>query len=314
MNILVAGGAGFIGSNLCTSLIKDGHKVVILDTLSTGSLANIRDLEDGTYTFVNDDVRTCDLGGIISIAIDVIINLACIASPKAYYKQPVDTLMTSVLGTKNLLDYALTQNAMLIQASTSEIYGDSNVDILEETYNGNVSCTGPRACYDEGKRAAETLCMDYIRTHKMDVRIIRIFNTYGSKMNSADGRAIPEFINKALKSESIEIYGSGNQTRSFMFIDDLIKAVKQLIKSDVCFDTPINIGNPYEEHTINELAGIIKTLTYSDVPVIHLSGLEDDPRKRKPSILKAERVLNWRPTINLKDGLCKTIQYFSQND
>ena len=142
MNILVAGGAGFIGSNLCASLIKDGHKVVILDNLSTGSLANIRDLEYGTYTFVNEDVRTCDLGGIISIAIDVIINLACIASPKAYYKQPVDTLMTSVLGTKNLLDYALTQNAMLIQASTSEIYGDPNVDILEETYNGNVSCTG----------------------------------------------------------------------------------------------------------------------------------------------------------------------------
>ena len=204
MNILVAGGAGFIGSNLCASLIKDGHKVVILDNLSTGSLANIRDLEYGTCTFVNEDVRTCDLGGIISIAIDVIINLACIASPKAYYKQPVDTLMTSVLGTKNLLDYALTQ-------------------------------------------AAETLCMDYIRTHKMDVRIIRIFNTYGPKMNSADGRAIPEFINKALKSESIEIYGSGDQTRSFMFIDDLIKAVKQLIKSDVRFDTPINIGNPYEE-------------------------------------------------------------------
>ena len=141
MNILVAGGAGFIGSNLCASLIKDGHKVVILDNLSTGSLANIRDLEYGTYTFVNEDVRTCDLGGIISIAIDVIINLACIASPKAYYKQPVDTLMTSVLGTKNLLDYALTQNAMLIQASTSEIYGDPNVDILEETYNGNVSCS-----------------------------------------------------------------------------------------------------------------------------------------------------------------------------
>lgn len=314
MNILVAGGAGFIGSNLCASLIKDGHKVVILDNLSTGSLANIRDLEYGTYTFVNEDVRTCDLGGIISIAIDVIINLACIASPKAYYKQPVDTLMTSVLGTKNLLDYALTQNAMLIQASTSEIYGDPNVDILEETYNGNVSCTGPRACYDEGKRAAETLCMDYIRTHKMDVRIIRIFNTYGPKMNSADGRAIPEFINKALKSESIEIYGSGDQTRSFMFIDDLIKAVKQLIKSDVHFDTPINIGNPYEEHTINELAGIIKTLTHSDVPVVHLSGLEDDPRKRKPSILKAERVISWKPTVSLKDGLCKTIQYFRQND
>ena len=199
-------------------------------------------------------------------------------------------------------------------ASTSEIYGDPNVDILEETYNGNVSCTGPRACYDEGKRAAETLCMDYIRTHKMDVRIIRIFNTYGPKMNSADGRAIPEFINKALKSESIEIYGSGDQTRSFMFIDDLIKAVKQLIKSDVRFDTPINIGNPYEEHTINELAGIIKTLTHSDVPVVHLSGLEDDPRKRKPSILKAERVISWKPTVSLKDGLCKTIQYFRQND
>lgn len=148
----------------------------------------------------------------------------------------------------------------------------------------------------------------------MDVRIIRIFNTYGPKMNSADGRAIPEFINKALKSESIEIYGSGDQTRSFMFIDDLIKAVKQLIKSDVRFDTPINIGNPYEEHTINELAGIIKTLTHSDVPVVHLSGLEDDPRKRKPSILKAERVISWKPTVSLKDGLCKTIQYFRQND
>ena len=312
-NILVAGGAGFIGSNLCEALIKSGHTVVCVDNFVTGDVRNLKNIiKSPSFTLIEDDITKPLLMGIKG-QFDVIVNLACIASPKHYSTWPIETLLTSVIGTKNLLDLAEKHSAFMIQASTSEVYGDPDIGVLDENYHGNVNPIGPRGCYDEGKRAAETLCMDYGRQKGVNVQIIRIFNTYGPNMASCDGRAIPEFICKALKDEPIEIYGDGYQTRSFMYISDLLEALMSLIEIGKVSTTPINVGNPDEEVSVFTVAKYIKDLTGSNSPITHLPALQDDPRCRKPSIIKAMELLNWCPKVSLQDGLTNTISYFRNN-
>lgn len=309
--ILVAGGAGFIGSNLCSVLVNRGDFIICLDNFLTGSKDNIKDLFSyRNFKLVEGDITDVNIFRHINIELDIIINLACIASPKAYYKYPIETLLTSVVGTRNLLDLTRRTGARLIQASTSEVYGDPDVNVLLENYNGNVNCTGPRACYDEGKRAAETLCVDYARIYNLCVQIVRIFNTYGPKMAYEDGRAIPEFICRALRNEEIRIFGSGDQTRSFMFISDLINALLVLIDSNNHPHGPFNIGNPNEEYSISNVAHIIKNLIKSDSQIIFHPKMEDDPRKRKPSIELFNKIYNWTPSVSIEEGLLRTIKYF----
>lgn len=312
-NILVAGGAGFIGSNLCEALITRGHAVVCLDNFVTGDVRNLKNvIKSSNFTLIEDDI-TKPLLMKTKGKFDVIVNLACIASPKHYSTWPIETLLTSVVGTKNLLELAEQHSAFLIQASTSEIYGDPDIAILGEDYHGNVNPIGPRGCYDEGKRAAETLCMDYARKKGTNVQIIRIFNTYGPNMALHDGRAIPEFICKALTDETIEIFGDGQQTRSFMYITDLLEAFIALIENGRVSSAPINVGNPNEEVSVSTVAQYIKDLTGSKSQITHLPALQDDPRCRKPSIVKAMELLNWSPKVSLKDGLAYTISYFRNN-
>lgn len=309
-HILVTGGAGFIGTNLCKRLLDKGKLVTCIDNLSTGKMDNVSLFAPySTYKFIEADIRDIDENDIPS-DVNFIINLACQASPQAYYKNPIDTLMTSVMGVKQMLDVATQRNIPILHSSTSEVYGDPEYDILDEDYHGNVSCTGTRACYDEGKRAAETLCMDYRRQFGTDVRIIRIFNTYGPYMQKNDGRAIPAFIDNVLHNKEIEVYGSGKQTRSFQYIDDLINAIEKIIFDNIKFDAPINIGNPNEEYTINELAEKISYILEKPVLINYSKELEDDPKKRRPNISKAKRLLNWQPKVSLNEGLLKTINYF----
>ncbi len=309
-HVLIPGGAGFIGSNLCRTLINKGIQVTCIDNLSTGKSDNVSCLfNSGLFHFIEADI--CNgIPETICDNIDCIINLAGIASPKYYYSMPINALLTSVVGTNNLLEYATEKRITLLHASTSEIYGDPAYDILQEEYNGNVSCTGLRSCYDEGKRAAETLCLDYHRKKGTDVRIIRIFNTYGPYMSAHDGRVIPEFINNALNGSNLEINGLGTQTRSFMYVEDLIKAILKYISLPVPVTGPINIGNPNEEHTIKELANIIIRLVGSKSAITFRDALEDDPKKRRPDIQKAVNFLKWGPTVDLETGLLKTIEYF----
>ena len=309
-NILVAGGAGFIGSNLCESLIARGHTVVCVDNFITGAIRNLTNvIKSSNFTLIEEDITKPILMETKG-KFDVIVNLACIASPKHYSTWPIETLLTSVIGTKNLLDLTEQHSAFLIQASTSEVYGDPDIAILDEDYHGNVNPIGPRGCYDEGKRAAETLCMDYARKKETNVQIIRIFNTYGPNMALHDGREIPEFICKALKDEPIEIFGDGRQTRSFMYITDLLDAFISLIENGRVSSTPINVGNPNEEVSVSTIAQYIKDLTDSKSQIKHLPALQDDPRCRKPSIIKAMELLNWYPKVSLQDGLINTISYF----
>lgn len=309
-HILVAGGAGFIGSNLCKVLVNSGCKVTCIDNLSTGCLENIKELKDNShFNFIQFDIKDEHATAHL-VPIDLIINMACVASPKAYYKEPIDTLMTSVVGTRNLLELARKLDVPMLQTSTSEIYGDPALDILPESYSGNVSCTGPRACYDEGKRAAECLCMDYFRKYGVKVKIVRIFNTYGPNMACGDGRAIPEFINRALSGKNIIIYGKGSQTRSFQYIDDTIKGLVAMLNSDEIIGRPINIGNPNEECSVRDLAQLIIDLLKSKSAIQYSDALVDDPKKRKPDITLAEQLLDWHPQTSLVDGLVKTIEYF----
>lgn len=313
-NILLAGGAGFIGANLCRRLLKMGVSVWCIDNLHTGKFDNIRDLLDcELFHFINQDIRDFN-ESVLSSEIDIVMNFACVASPKAYYASPIDTLLTSVVGVNNLLDFACKKEIPFLQASTSEVYGDPEFDILEETYCGNVSCVGPRACYDEGKRAAETLCMDYHRQYGLKVKIIRIFNTYGPYMDRCDGRAIPEFICRSLENRDIIIFGDGSQTRSFMYIEDLINGIIEVMNSDKDLSSPVNIGNPNEEHSIDFIANTIIQMAGSKSKVVYKESLEDDPHKRRPDISKIIHETNWQPTIPLKDGLMKTIEYFKRND
>ncbi len=300
---LITGGAGFLGSNLIEKLIRNKEYVICLDNCFTGRKSNIEKFIDSDYfEFVEHDVLDP-----INLKVDKIWHLACPASPKNYQKDPIRTLKTSFIGTYNMLELALKQKARILLASTSEIYGDPKTHPQMEDYNGNVNTTGIRSCYDEGKRAAETLCFDYGRTKNVDVRIVRIFNTYGPYMQPDDGRVVSNFIVQALEDKAITIYGDGNQTRSFCYVDDLIQAMTLTMNSD--YKMPINIGNP-KEFTINQLANIIKKKISNDLKIVYKPLPEDDPIQRCPDISKAKKILGWEAKISLEVGLDKTIDYF----
>ena len=302
--VLVTGGAGFIGSHLCDRLIESGNDVICVDNLFTGSKDNIRHLLGNPYfEFIRHDMTQP-----IFIECDQIYNLACPASPKWYQKDPIFTFKTSVYGAMNCLGLAKRTGARVLQASTSEVYGDPHVHPQDESYWGNVNPIGIRSCYDEGKRAAETLFFDYHRKHGVEIKVVRIFNTYGPRMDVGDGRVISNFIVQALKNEDITIYGDGSQTRSFCYVDDLVEGMIRLMNSEGCTG-PVNIGNP-DEHTIKELAEMVIGLTGSESRIVYKPLPSDDPARRKPTIELARDELGWEPQVKLMDGLQKTIDYF----
>jgi len=304
MKILVTGGAGFIGSNLCERLVTDGHEVVCVDNLFTGSKANVEHLiRNPNFTFHEHDVQEP-----IDGRFDRIYNLACPASPPHYQYDPVETVRTNVLGMINSLELAKRTGARILQASTSEIYGDPLVHPQTEDYWGNVNPISKRACYDEGKRCAETLCFDYHREHKIDIRVIRIFNTYGPRMAQNDGRVVSNFILQALRGEPITVYGDGSFTRSFQYVDDLVEGMVRMMEVEE-FTGPVNIGNP-GEFTIKELADLVIELTGSSSEITYLDPVSDDPKQRQPDISLAKEKLGWEPKVPLREGLKKTIEYF----
>jgi UDP-glucuronate decarboxylase len=303
MKILVTGGAGFLGSHLCERLVREGNDVTCLDNFSTGSPQNIVDIEG--LKLITQDVRVPVQGKY-----DQIYNLACPASPVAYQREPLSTFMTSVEGMWNILHLADWEGSKVLQASTSEIYGDPTISPQRESYWGNVNPIGPRACYDEGKRAAETLCFDYERQYGTDVRVARIFNTYGPRMAIDDGRVVSNFIVQALQGEPITIYGDGYQTRSFCYVDDLIEGLIRLMNYEQSLG-PVNLGNPMEFHML-ELAEMVIEVTGSLSPIVFEKLPEDDPKQRKPDIMKASCTLDWRPRIELLEGLEKTTAYFRE--
>jgi UDP-glucuronate decarboxylase len=304
--ILVTGGAGFIGSHLCDRLLESGSDVVCLDSLLTGRVQNIAHLIGrGGFTFVRHDVtEPFDVGRI-----DQIYNLACAASPPVYQRDPVHTLKTNVLGALGVLDLARRCGATVLQASTSEVYGDPEVHPQVESYFGNVNPTGPRACYDEGKRCAETLFFDYSRQYGVSVRVARIFNTYGPRMRADDGRVISNFIVQALTGQSITVYGGGEQTRSLCYVDDLVDGLVRLMSSPAAGLGPINLGNP-EEYTVAEIADIVCRMTGSSPGLVRRPLPADDPRRRRPDISAARAALDWQPKVGLETGLSRTIDYF----
>ena len=305
--ILVTGGAGFIGSHLCKRLLNENHYVICLDNLFTGSLENIESLKnDDNFEFVNHDITK----PYYRDNIDEIYNLACPASPIHYQSNPIKTVKTCTIGVINMLGLAKKNNAKILQASTSEVYGDPEIHPQKEDYNGNVNPLGYRSCYDEGKRCAETLFMDYKREHNLNIRIVRIFNTYGPNMTKNDGRVVSNFILQALKGEDITVYGDGSQTRSFQFIDDLVEGLLKMMNSD--FVGPVNLGNPVEL-SMKDLAGKIINLTNSSSDIIYKELPEDDPKRRRPDISLANTKLDWKPIIDLEYGLQKTINYFASN-
>lgn len=303
--ILVTGGAGFIGSHLCERLLKDGNNVICMDNYFTGRKQNIIHLMDNPYfELVRHDVTFPYF-----VEVDEIYNLACPASPIHYQFDPVSTTKTSVIGAINMLGLAKRTKARILQASTSEVYGDPFVHPQEESYWGNVNPIGIRSCYDEGKRCAETLFMDYHRQNKVDIKIIRIFNTYGPRMRPDDGRVVSNFIVQALKGEDITIYGDGKQTRSFQYVDDLIEGMVRMMASEN-FTGPVNLGNP-REFTMIELAEVVLKMTNSKSKIIFTPLPADDPKQRKPNISLAKEKLNgWEPNIRLEEGLIETIKYF----
>ena len=302
--VLVTGGAGFIGSHLCKRLLNEDHKVICLDNLFTGSLDNIESLKnDVNFEFVNHDITK----PYYRDNIDEIYNLACPASPIHYQSNPIKTVKTCTIGVINMLGLAKKNNAKILQASTSEVYGDPEIHPQKEDYNGNVNTLGYRSCYDEGKRCAETLFMDYRREHNLNIRIVRIFNTYGPNMTKNDGRVVSNFILQALKGEDITVYGDGSQTRSFQFIDDLVEGLIKMMNSD--FVGPVNLGNPIEL-SMKDLAAMVIRLTNSSSKIIYNKLPEDDPKRRRPDINLAKSILDWSPIIDLETGLQKTINYF----
>ena len=303
--ILVSGGAGFIGSHLCTRLINEGHDVICLDNFFTGSKDNIMHLMDNHHF----EVVRHDVTYPYSAEVDEIYNLACPASPIHYQHDPIQTAKTSVMGAINMLGLAMRLDAKILQASTSEVYGDPIVHPQPESYWGNVNPVGYRSCYDEGKRCAETLFMDYHRQNGVRIKIIRIFNTYGPRMNPNDGRVVSNFIVQALKGEEITIYGDGTQTRSFQYVDDLIEAMIRMMATGDDFIGPVNTGNP-GEFTMLELAEKVIELTNSKSKIVHCPLPGDDPKQRKPDITLAKEKLDWEPKIPLEEGLKKTIAYF----
>jgi len=304
---IVTGGAGFLGSHLCDYLLDKGEKVICLDNLFTGNKENIRHLLDkGNFKFINHDI--IDPIQLNDLVIDQIYNLACPASPIHYQFNPVRTIKANTVGVINMLGLAKRHKARILQASTSEVYGDPLEHPQKESYRGNVNTTGPRACYDEGKRVAETLFFDYHRNHGLEIRVIRIFNTYGPRMALNDGRVISNFIVQALKNEQITLYGDGGQTRSFCYVTDLIAGIYKMMNTEN-FMGPVNLGNP-GEYTIKELAEKIISFTKSSSPIIYKELPQDDPQKRKPDISLAQDKLKWEPSIHVDDGLRKTIDYF----
>ncbi len=304
MRSLVTGGAGFIGSHLCDRLVQEGHDVICLDNFFTGSKKNIEHLRD----YANFELVRHDIIEPILLEVDQIYHFACPASPVHYQYNPVKTTKTSVMGTINMLGLAKRVHARILLASTSEVYGDPVIHPQKEDYWGNVNPIGIRSCYDEGKRVAETLMMDYYRQNKVDIKIIRIFNTYGPRMALNDGRVVSNFIVQALKNENITVYGDGSQTRSFQYIDDLVEGVRRMMDKEN-FIGPVNIGNP-DEFTIFSLAEKVIQMTGSVSKIIKLALPPDDPSQRQPDVRLAKEKLGWEPKINLADGLIKTIEYF----
>lgn len=303
--ILVSGGGGFLGSHLCDRLLKEGNEVLCVDNFFTGNRRNIHHLLDNK----NFELLRHDVTHPLYVEVDEIYNLACPASPIHYQFDPVQTTKTSVIGAMNMLGLAKRLKIKVLQASTSEIYGDPEVHPQPESYKGSVNTLGPRACYDEGKRCAETLFFDYHRQHNVAIKVMRIFNTYGPRMHPNDGRVVSNFIVQALKGEDITMYGDGTQTRSFCYVDDNIEGMYRLMNSRDGFTGPVNIGNP-GEFTMLELAQQILDLTNSKSKLIFLPLPQDDPMQRRPVIDLAKKELDWEPTINLREGLVKTIEYF----
>ncbi len=308
-NILITGGAGFIGSHLSKALVRLGHNIICLDNLFTGSLENISEILDfPNFEFVKHDI----IEPYYRENIDEIYNLACPASPIHYQHNPIKTVKTCTIGVINMLGLAKKNNAKILQSSTSEIYGDPDIHPQKENYNGNVNPIGLRSCYDEGKRCSETLFMDYHREHKLKIKIIRIFNTYGPNMAINDGRVVSNFITQAINNRDITINGNGSQTRSFQYIDDLINAMIKMMDSSDDFIGPVNIGNP-NEISIYDLASMILRITNSNSKIIFSELPKDDPKRRKPEITLAKNKLSWKPNSKLECGLVKTINYFSEN-
>ena len=303
---LITGGTGFLGSHLAKVLLEKGEEVICLDNFFTGSKTNIKEL----FKFDNFEYIRHDVTEPIKLEVDKIWHLACPASPIHYQFNPIKTTKTSFLGTYNMLGLAKRVGAKILLASTSEVYGDPEEHPQKESYRGLVNTTGIRSCYDEGKRIAETLCADYHRIHGVDVRIMRIFNTYGPNMRTDDGRVISNFIVQAIRNEKITIYGDGSQTRSFCYVDDLINGMILLMQSE--YRDPVNIGNP-NEFSIMELANLVRELINPNLEFQYKDLPQDDPRQRKPSIKLAKEILNWEPKIELKEGLIKTIKWFKNN-
>lgn len=306
--ILVAGGAGFVGSHLCDALLAHGDRVICVDNYLTGSEDNVRPLMNHpNFRLIERDI--CDLHEIDE-PLDQIYNLACAASPPQYQADPVHTMMTCVAGTGNLLELAGRHGASFLQASTSEVYGDPAEHPQREDYHGNVNCTGPRACYDEGKRAAESLCFDMLRAGRVDARVARIFNTYGPRMQPSDGRIISNLLVQAILGKDLTIYGTGEQTRSFCFVADLVSGLMALMNVDPNPEGPVNLGNP-GEFSINELARMVVEMVPTASRIVYRPLPQDDPQRRRPDISRAKAILGWEPTVPLSEGLRSTAAWFT---
>jgi UDP-glucuronate decarboxylase len=310
--ILIAGGAGFIGSNLCQRLLDENHKIICLDNLNTGKLENIKPfMTNPNFKFINHDINDSVTLLMLNYGIDIIdeiYNLACPASPPKYQIDPIFTLKTNFIGTMNLLELAIQKKSKILLASTSEIYGEPEISPQPETYRGNVNTLGIRSCYDEGKRIAETLMMDYHRQFNVNTRIVRIFNTYGPNLDKNDGRVVTNLITQMLNNEDVTIYGDGSQTRSFCYIDDLIEGIIRLMNSDSNYHYPVNIGNT-NEITVNQLSNILLDMIETKSKITFLPLPHDDPTNRRPDITLANTLLGWEPKVELKNGLEKTIEY-----
>ena len=309
MRALVAGAAGFLGSHLCDRLRRDGIEAIGLDNFCTGRSDNLIQFDgDPGFSFVDHDI-TRPVDGVVSGPLDLIFNLACPASPRAYQRDPLFTLETNFVGTRNLLELARERGATILQASTSEVYGDPAIHPQVESYWGNANCFGVRACYEEGKRVAETLMFEYSRRYRVRIKVVRIFNTYGPRMDPVDGRIISSFIVQALRGEPITIFGDGSQTRSFCYVDDLVEGLVKMAASQASFTGPVNLGSP-AERTVIETASVIKEMTGSASAMVFEPLPPDDPKQRRPDITLAETNLGWIPQVSFEEGVERTIDYF----